>query len=591
MKTILVIEDEATIRGNIAKILSHKGFQAIDAANGTAGIEMAKAYLPDLIVCDIMMPDCDGYAVLDALRHHSTTASIPFIFLSAKVDKPDIRYGMNLGADDYLTKPFTSAELLDAVTARLNRQDAIAQPFATEMKRAAENLNHLAFYDPVTNLPNLILLHRRLHELLETTSQSGGSLIAVSRLRFHRHNAIASKLDGLDDQTIQSIADRLTQFFATEYAEAQKSTTQPTIARLGSQEFGLVLPGLLVEDDVHPFVEQLITALAGLYPSARGNVSLRVQMGVALYPNQGETPSQLLKRAEIAVNDCYFRMSARQVSKYCLYEPTMERSDARRQQLLEDLHHALHRSEFQLYYQPQVNLISERIVGVEALLRWQHPTLGQILPETFVPLAEYTGLLPEIGDWVLQTACAEIAACQPLTLIPLQLSVNLWPQQIQHDGFFSHLFQALQRANLDAKQLVLDISESCLIAFELEAIARLLHDIAATGAQIAVDGFGMQCMPLQHLKRFPIHQLKLDKSFTEHIVEDERDAILTETIISLAQNLKLKVLAKGIETEEQLTELKKHGCHVVQGHLYSAPLPPDELKQLLTTGTPNPPQP
>ena len=578
MKTILVIEDEKVIGQNITKILTHKGFQAVYAANGIEGVDMATTYSPDLIICDIMMPGCDGYEVLNTLRQNPDTNAIPFIFLSARVDKPDIRQGMNQGADDYLTKPFTSAELLEAVHARLDRQDAIAQPYAKEIKQAAENLNYLAFHDALTDLPNLILLHQRLQEQIASAKESSDdALLAILRIHLLNQDWVERKhAPSHSDALLKVIAERLKAF-----SQHVDSSLNKWVARIGTNEFALVVSGFLVAEDVSEIVKPLITDLEVPYELDQGTTQLEVNIGASLYPNSGTTASTLLSNAEIAVHHCLTDSAM----SYCLFVPEMAEAYSLRKKLLTDLQTALEQSEFHLVYQPQVNIISERITGVEALLRWQHPEMGAIAPDQFIPLAEEAQLLSKLGKWVIQTACMQMKGWRAMTLIPLQISINLWPEQIQDSNFLNHVLQSLRQSELNPKQLVLDISESCITALEFDALAQVLQDIAATGIQIAIDGFGMHGIPLQHLKHLPIQILKLDRSFINHIVDDEQDAIMTETIIAMAQSLKLKVIAKGIETNEQLTVLTKYGCHMMQGYLYSPPLPPSEFEEVLTAGS------
>ncbi len=579
MKTILVVEDEKVIRENIVKILTHSGFQAIYAANGIEGIDMAIAHHPDLIICDIMMPGRDGYDVLTTLRQHEATTLIPFIFLSAKVDKSDIRQGMNLGADDYLTKPFTSAELVEAVRARINRQDAIAQPYKQEMRRAAENLNHLAFYDILTDLPNLILFHQRLQDHITHVQRKPQAMLAVLRIRLLPRNWIEKAYhQPLADSLLRAIANRLKAFTQTDTDEHGRWA-----ARVGSSEFALMLPNILVPEDVIESLDELISSLEMPYEIDHQLKRLVAKVGIALFPENGATASALLSHAEIAVHQCL----ADETALYCFYTSDMADTHAQRKRLLADLESAFERSEFHLVYQPQVNLVSERIVGVEALLRWQHSELGAIAPDQFIPLLEEAELLSKFGEWIIQTACQQMTAWRSLTLVPLHLSINLWPQQIQNDTFLDQLLCAIRHANLNPNQIVVDISEPCLMALEFDDVIRIFNDIAATGIQIAIDGFGMHSMPLQHLKHLPIHMLKLDKSFIDHVVDDERDAIITEAIIAMAQSLKLKVLAKGIETDAQLNILTRHGCHMMQGYLYSPPLSPDDMEKVLTTGSAN----
>ncbi|MGB3491843.1 MAG: EAL domain-containing protein, partial [Elainellaceae cyanobacterium] len=480
-----------------------------------------------------------------------------------------------LGADDYLTKPFTSAELIETVQARLARQDAIASPYKTEMKRAAENLNHLAFYDPLTNLPNLILLHQRLRELLNEAQNSSEDIIAVMRIHIAPLHTPLNPDQPLDDGLVQQVATRLNQFLSS-----QESPTDYLIGRLSNNEFGVVVSKALVVEDILSKLQLLLNILSPPYEQAHRLRTLSLRVGLAMHPEHSTTPSGLLQNAQIAMESCIEEQNA----VFCVYTPELGEAYIQRQELQQDIIHAIEQGQMSLYYQPQINLVSERMVGVEALLRWQHPTQGLILPDIFIPIAERANLLPTLGDWVLKQACAQVQAWRSLTLIPLQVSVNLWAQQIQSKNFTEVVLQAIRDTKLDPKQLVLDISESCLMSLDFEAIAQILDDLSSAGVQIAIDGFGMRCMPLKHLKRLPVDQLKLDKSFIDGIAEDDEEAILTETVIAMAQNLKLKVVAKGIEAEDQLTALKKHGCHIMQGYLYSPPLPANEFETWLDKG-------
>ncbi|MEM7771125.1 MAG: EAL domain-containing protein [Cyanobacteria bacterium P01_A01_bin.37] len=580
MKTILVVEDEKAICQDITNTLEDRGFQVVCAANGVEGMEMVSAYHPDLVVCDIVMPECDGYKVLSALRQDQTTNAIPFIFLSEKGEKPDIRQGMNLGADDYLTKPFTSDELLDAVDAQFNRQEAIAQPYKQEMKRAVDSLNHLAFYDSVTRLPNLILLHQTLQEELtrmnDTVDSSSKGVLAVLRIHLLHHDWVArSNKLSLSEPLLRAIAKRLTVF-----SERSDAPFKGLVARLGSSQFAIVLSNEGVLGTITSVLDELVCILEDPYEIDQQPVKIVAKMGGALCPNDGTNASALLSRAEIANHHCLNQSK----NSYDFYAQEMESAYYLHKQLLGDIQSALDRSEFSLLYQPQVNTISERVTGLEALLRWQHPKLGQIPYKQFIALAEEAQLLPELGRWVVQTACMQLREWRSLTLIPLRLSINIWRQQLQDSIFVEHLLKAVRQAELNPNQLVLDIDEACFMAFDHEVIAPLLQEITATGIQISVDEFGMHGMPMRYLRTLPIHILKPGRDLVGDIVTNEQDAIIAETVIDMAHRLKLKAHATGVETEEHLAMLTRYGCHTLQGYVYSKPLPPDEIKGFLTNG-------
>ncbi|MEO0491226.1 MAG: response regulator, partial [Cyanobacteria bacterium J06659_2] len=380
MKTILVIEDEQAVRQTIKTTLEEQGFQVVDAADGLAGIEMLTTHHPDLVVCGIVIPECDGYAVLDALRHNDTTTGIPFIFLSSKSDKSDIRHGMNLGADDYLTKPFTDEDLLSAINARLDRQEAIAVPYQRDMKRAVDSLNQVAFYDPVTRLPNLIFLHQLLQEQLDRVQNQGISsdnwAIAVLNIHLSHQDWVArrNKLP-LSEPLLRAVSARL-----KTTAEQNRAPFNGLVARVGSHQFALVLYNNDAARDLNELLNQLIADLEAPYEIEQYPVNIIAKIGGARFPQDGITSSTLLHRADIAVHHCVKSDD----SVHQCYAQDMEAGYYRHKRLLGEIQSALDRGEFSLLYQPQLNTISERVTGAEALLRWQHPEFGQIAYEEFI---------------------------------------------------------------------------------------------------------------------------------------------------------------------------------------------------------------
>ncbi|MEB3211376.1 MAG: EAL domain-containing protein [Leptolyngbyaceae bacterium] len=580
MKTILVIDDEQAARQAIKNALEPKGFQVIDATNEPAGIEMVTTYHPDLVVCDVVMAEGDGYSVLDALRQDQSTTAIPFIFLSAKADKADIRQGMNLGADDFLTKPFTDEELLNAIHARLNRKEAIATPYQQELKRAIDSLNQVAFYDSVTRLPNLILLHQTLEEQLsrvndQTLSLNNATIAVLNIHVLHQDWVARSNNLPLSEPLLRAIAKRLKTF-----AERSRAPFSGLVTRLGSHQFALVLYNDDTAHDMVDAINELMSALEAPYEIDQYPVKIVVKIGGARCPQDGLTASALFSRAEIAAHHCVSSDNAR----HQFYIQTMEADYYRYKRLLGDIQSAIDHNEFSLLYQPQLNTISERITGIEALLRWQHPELGQIAYDQFIAIAEEAQILPQLGRWVVQTACMQLKEWRSLTLIPLRLSINIWRQQLQDSFFVEHLLEAVRQADLDPKQLVLDIDEASLVTFDHEVIAPILQEITATGIQIAVDEFGMHGMPIRYLRTLPVHILKPGRDLVRGIVKSEEDAIMTEMVIELAHRLNLKTHAKWVATDQHLALLTRYGCHTVQGYQYSKPLPPDQLQEMLSKG-------
>jgi diguanylate cyclase (GGDEF)-like protein len=314
MKTILVIEDERSIRDNLLKILNYSGFRAIAAKDGLDGVEMAKTHLPDLIVCDILMPELDGYGVLTELLQDSATAKIPFIFLSAKADRSDTRIGMNLGADDYLTKPFSSDELIEAVRARLEKQAAIVQPYLDDMQQAADDLNSLAYCDPLTQLPNRMLLHRWISAGLKTAQQQQQQM-ALLCLNLDNFRSINSTLGyATGDLLLQAVAERLNECVGE----------QSRVTRLCGDEFCLLLVGSLGKQDVAEFAQKILDAIAQPYSLGEQTLTIQASIGISLYPDDGSDLDKLLTDADVA------RRSCRQAGggSYQFYSHSMDEKNA-----------------------------------------------------------------------------------------------------------------------------------------------------------------------------------------------------------------------------------------------------------------------
>jgi diguanylate cyclase len=567
MKTVLVIEDEKSIRSNIVRILHFGNFQVLEAPDGQTGVDMAKSYLPDLIVCDIMMPGLDGYQVFRELSEEAETAIIPFVFLSAKVDRTDIRHGMAIGADDYLTKPFTSTELLQAVSARLTKQVSVTEPYVNEMKRAATNLSQVAYTDPLTSLPNRILLRHRLGELLRQAKQQQSSMAVFSLniRKFRQVNSLYGQSTG--DMLLKAVAERL-----NELAEGDR-----VVARMGSNEFCIIWTNVLVREDVQTLAGQIIQRIQQPYAIGDYSIDIRVCLGVAIYPQHADNPDALLARSETAQHWCQRECPA---ADYKMYDPAMTEVEREQRELELDLREAIARQGFELHYQPQVNAITGRMIGVEALLRWHHPTRGLMPTDRVIAIAEETGLITQIGEWVFSTAARHFKQWQQVSLSPLKLAINLSFRQLQDTNLIRHLTQVIADTEIDAASIMLELTETSLM-HQFEQTKAVLEHLASFGISIAIDDFGIGHTSLANLKYLPISVLKIDQSFVGRINLDKRDAAIVTAIIAMAQSLGLRVIAEGVETPDQLSFLSKQGCYAIQGYICSPPVPADQIPRYL----------
>ncbi|HEY9647402.1 MAG TPA: EAL domain-containing protein [Chroococcidiopsis sp.] len=564
MTKILVIEDDIMVQALIQKLLTSEGFDVLSASDGHQGLELAQAQ-PDLIISDIMMPGWDGYEVLEQLSKNPDTARIPFIFLSAKSDRTDRRHGMEMGADDYLTKPFTRSELLGAISARLSKQKSITQPYLDEMKRAADSLSQLAYRDLLTGLPNRILMHHRLQEALRSAARSN-KVVATLCINLDQFKAINDEMGyPTGDLLLKSVALRL-----------QTLCGETTIARLNGAEFSVLLTELDAIDEVGDRAIALLNALTEPYIIDNISLQIRPSMGIAVFPNHGNNPEQLLHQADIAMRHAQRRSQG----KYQFYDVEMDALAKERRSLERDLNGALAKDEFHLLYQPQVNLVTGRIVGAEALLRWNYQDHEPVYPSRFIPIAEESGLIVPMGEWVLQAACQQARQWQDKSPLPVRVSVNLSARQFRQHNLLELVEQVLNDTQLPAEMLVLEMTETSVME-DVEATITVLQALKAMGVSLSIDDFGTGYSSLNYLKRFPLDTLKIDKAFIDDVTSNAHDSAIAKAIIAMANSMQLKVIAEGVETVEQLNFLRQSGCHAMQGYLFSPPVDADTFETML----------
>lgn len=567
MKKILVIEDEELLRTNIVQILEFEDFVTIEANNGFLGIKLAQEHLPDLILCDVMMPEVDGYGVLAALSQNPTTASIPFIFTTAKASKADLRQGMNLGADDYLAKPITADELLSAISTRLKRQATFSQSCVAELKQAEEQLHHLIHYDSLTNLPNQFLLRERLNQLI-IQADCEETLVPIFLLKLDRFNQISSVLGHLvGDLLLKAVAQRL----MTCIGENQ------TVARLQVEQFAILLENVKQKQEIVNVAQTILHSLSQPFILEDQEVFVTANIGIALYPKDSKDTNTLIKYANIAIDFAREQKS----NSYQFYKNVINKACENKLSLDTKLHYVLERKELQLYYQPQVELQTGKIVGAEALLRWHHPEIGVVSPADFIPIAEENGLIIPVTEWVLMTACKQNKLWQIAGFPPLRIAVNLSGRYFNQPNFSKRLVDILEKTGLEPKYLELELTESIFIK-DAEPVNIILKELQSLEIQIAIDDFGTGYSSLNYLKKFSVNTLKIDRCFVNGIVDDTKTAALATAIIQMAHGMNLKTIAEGVETEAELFLLRQQQCDEIQGYLFSRPIPVAEFTQLLT---------
>jgi diguanylate cyclase (GGDEF)-like protein len=476
---------------------------------------------------------------------------------------------MELGANDYITKPFTRAELLGAIASRIKYDDKVREHYNIELQQAKEQLNYLIHNDSLTNLPNRLSLRERFKQI-QPTDTDNEQLVTILCLGLDRFNQINENLGHeIGDLLLKAVAERL-----TACVEAGD-----TVARLDTDQFAIILATTQHKQEVGNIAQTILESISQTFALAGQEIFITASMGIAIYPRDGQEIEQLLNHANTAM------VHAKQQGgdQYQYYTVAYNIGSSDRLALQTTLRYALERGELQLYYQPQVNLQTGQIVGAEALLRWHHPERGLVSPDKFIPLAEETGLIISIGEWVLHTACKQTKAWQNAGFSSLRVAVNLSSRQFSQIDLRHQLVQILMETGLDPKYIELELTESMLVQ-NTEVAIRRLNALKALGVEIAIDDFGTGYSSLSYLQQFPFDILKIDRCFIRNITENSNNAAITKAIIEMAKSLNLKLIAEGVETEAELSFVCKHKCDGMQGYLFSRPVPAHEFEQLLTSG-------
>ncbi len=425
--------------------------------------------------------------------------------------------------------------------------------------------NH-AYYDMLTNLPNRILLHDRLTFMINHAKRNKQNM-AILLMDLNRFKLINDTLGfSAGDSLLQTIANRL------------KSCLRDVdgVFRLGDDEFAILLEEIAQPQDAARVAKRLLAVCSLPFQFSDHELYVTVSIGISVFPTDGEEIEVLLKNAEAAMN----RAKELGINNYQHYMPTMNARAFEQLTLEHNLRKALKKDEFLVYYQPQIDLRTQKIIGAEALVRWQHPELGMISPAQFIPIAEETGLILPLGEWVLRTACQQAKMWYDQLGTRFVISVNLSSRQFQQQDLVSTVNRSLKDTNLPAELLELEITET-LGMKNPELTLKTLHELKSMGIHIAIDDFGTGYSSLSYLKKFPIDTLKIDRSFVSDIQIDSNDAAIVVAVIALAHSLRLKVIAEGVETAEQANYLLEHGCERIQGYIFSPPVPAHDFENII----------
>lgn len=579
---ILVVDDQPINLRLLSKLLSRQKYEVRQAINGVMALQAIEVKQPDLILLDIMMPDMDGYEVCSLLKADPKTAKIPVIFLSALDDVFDKVKAFSVGAVDYISKPFQSQEVMARVQHHLSLQavnkeiiklntDLEKQVFerTQELEKVHAKLLQMALHDELTGLPNRALFMERLKETLKQAQADPNYRFVVLFLDCDRFKVVNDSLGhSVGDQLLTAVAHRL--------ANALKNVD--VFARLGGDEFAILLTKITEINQVINVAENILKALNHPFKLSKYEIYVNASIGIALGDGQYTQPQHILRDADAAM----YRAKAQGNSRFQVFDPVMHQKALNFFEIETDLRKAINHQELQVNYQPIVDLRTGKLVGFETLMRWFNSKRGWVSPGEFIPIAEETGLIVVMGEWILEQSAQQLKSWQKAGLASeeITVSVNLSARQFSQANLIAKIDQALDRANLDSHYLKLEITESVIMDNKQKA-QKILQQLRDRKINICLDDFGTGYSSLSYLNNFPIDTLKIDQSFIRRLDGSPESLGLVPVIINIADKMRMKAVAEGIETIEQLQQLKALNCDCGQGYFFAKPLDVEQATKLL----------
>jgi diguanylate cyclase (GGDEF)-like protein len=448
----------------------------------------------------------------------------------------------------------------------------------TDLRNAENKVKTLSFYDSVTGLPNRQFFKRLLTKTIASSKRHDRrfALLDINLDKFMRINTTLGH--DIGDKFLVEASQRLSQVIRgsdvldTEHDENKYVTGM--LSHFGGDDYMILLNDIKSADDAAKVARRINEVFEKSFEISGKEVHMTTSIGIGLFPEDGSDTEDLLKKVSTALHN------AKETGRNCyrFYTESMNALSFQRLSLELSLRKAIEREEFSLYYQPKISLADGRITGAEALIRWNHPDMGLVSPADFIPIAETTGLIVPMTDWVIAEACRQLSAWSKLDFELASVAVNITPASLLDKNINEHIFKQLRLAGVEASRLDFEITESVLME-DVDVILPVLHELKDTGASISIDDFGTGYSSLSYLKRLPISKLKIDQSFIRDLMHDKDDVIIVNAVISLAHNMGFRVIAEGVEEKEQLDYLREHHCDVVQGYLYTRPLPADDFYQ------------
>jgi diguanylate cyclase (GGDEF)-like protein len=595
---LLIVDDISDNRTILTRRFQRRGFDVVEAECGLTAIELIDKESFDLVLLDVMMPGMDGIETLKRIRSENSASALPVIMVTAKSESTNIVDALELGANDYVTKPVDFAVALARVNTQISRKRAVERVALAneELRKVNEDLErrveertsrlidanqrlkveiadreesqarsqYLAYHDSLTGLGNRLLFKEQLEEALTDDSVASHPL-AVLFLDLDGFKAV-------NDTLGHSIGDLLLKSVAAKLRDILPRTDR--IARLGGDEFAILQISAAQPGSSIALAKKIIEVVGQPNSIDGHDVTVGASVGIAVARPGDMNTDNFLKSADLAM----YSAKSDGRGTYRMFDPEMDAIVQARRLLERDMRTALAQDGFRLFYQPLVNLQTKKVTAFEALMRWQHPERGMVPPSDFIPVAEEMGLIVQLGEWALRQACAEATEWPD----GICVSVNLSPLQFAKGNLVSSVMSALASAGLPASRLELEITESVLLE-KSERNITILNQLRGLGVRISMDDFGTGYSSIGYLRSFPFDKIKIDQSFVRDLLVDEGSLAIVRAIAGLGVSFGMITTAEGVETEEQMRCLNLEGCIEVQGYLYSRPVPANEIVGVLAS--------
>jgi diguanylate cyclase (GGDEF)-like protein len=593
---LLIVDDISDNRTILLRRFQRHGFEVVEADSGLKALELINSQEFDLVLLDVMMPGIDGVETLKRIRSLKSASVLPVIMVTAKTESENIVESLGLGANDYVTKPVDFAVALARANTQIGRRRAELQVVAANaaLSEANENLErnvadrtalllglyqklraemavreesdarslYLAYHDSLTGLGNRLLFKEQLEKALKDVWETPNP-IAVLFVDLDGFKAVNDTLGhSIGDVLLKSIANRIRDILPP----------NGRLARFGGDEFAILQMSAEQPSAAIALAQEIIDVIGRPSVIEGYDVTVSASVGIAIANAGSMSAESFLKSADIAM----YGAKSKGPGNYRMFDPEMDAVVQARAALERDIRNGIVQNEFRLFYQPLVNLNTQKVTSFEALMRWQHPAQGLVSPMEFIPLAEETGLIVRLGEWALREACAEAMAW------PEEISVsgNLSAVQFAKGDLVATVMSALASSGLPSSRLELEITESILLE-RSEHNVRILDQLHELGVRISLDDFGTGYSSIGYLRNFKFDKLKIDQSFIKDLLADEKSLAIVRAIVGLGSSFGITTTAEGVETEDQWRCLNDEGCTEVQGFLYSKPLPSSEISLLL----------